>query len=95
MGLQLIYLCKETKKKNTTSGEGGQRKEYYCSVSARNRESEGRVWGGCDCKRGSRKNIIHNLLIGVNVWRAVFKSIIYKAIVIVGVLPSKMMLINT
>ena len=51
--------------------------------------------GGCDCKRGSRKYIIHNSLIGVNVWRAVFKGMIYKAIVIVGVLPFKMMLINT
>ena len=89
----MVYLCKETKKKNTTGGEGGQRKEYFCSVSARNRESEGGV--GCDCKRGSRKNIIHNLLICVNIWRAVVKSNIYKAIVIVGVLPSKMMLINT
>ena len=43
MGLQVVYLCKETKKKNTTGGEGGQRKEYFCSVSARNRESVGVV----------------------------------------------------
>ena len=32
-------------KENTISGEGGQRKEYLCSVSARNGECEGWVWG--------------------------------------------------
>ena len=42
-GIASDLFVQGNEKENTTDGEGGQRKEYVCSVSARNREGEGGV----------------------------------------------------